>query len=248
MISRLAPVLLGWLAVAGAAAAATNNLAEAKTRGQALAQQLQDQFRPATNYTQTGTLKIYPEKGKRLEFPLRCEVVITPTNWQSIYETVVTNGGGFTNGNRLKVVHAGNQPGEYTSGSDPAAIRWSGTGWVHPFSGSDFWAVDLGLEFLHWPGQKLLRHEFRRTRGCNVLESMNPGPATNGYSRVLTWIDTEGGGIVLAEAYDADGKLLKEFYPKDLKKVDGQWQLETMDISNVQTKSHTRLDFDLKRD
>ena len=248
MISRLAPVLLGWLAVAGAAAAATNNLAEAKTRGQALAQQLQDQFRPATNYTQTGTLKISPAEGKPVKFPLRCEVTVTPTNWQISYEALMTNGGGFTDGNRLKVVHAGNQPGEYTAGSDREPVSWSGTGWVHPFAGSDFWAVDLGLEFIHWPEQKLLGHELCRTRGCNLLESMNPDPATNGYSRVVAWIDTEGGGIVKAEAYDANGKRLKEFYPKDIKKVDGQWQVETMDISNVQTKSRTRLDFDLKKD
>jgi hypothetical protein len=118
---------------------------------------------------------------------------------------------------------------------------------VYPFSGSDFWAVDLGLEFLHWPEQKILRHEFCRTRGCNILESTNPDPAANGYSRVLTWIDTEGGGIVQAEAYDANGKLLKEFYPKDIKKVNGQWQVGTMDINNVQTGSRTRMDFDVKK-
>jgi hypothetical protein len=79
-----------------------------------------------------------------------------------------------------------------------------------------------------------------------VLESANSNPSTNGYSRVQTWIDNETFGLVQAKAYDAQGKLLKEFYPKDIKKVNGQWQLESMEIRNVQTRSRTRIVFDLK--
>jgi hypothetical protein len=81
---------------------------------------------------------------------------------------------------------------------------------------------------------------------CKVLESTNPNPPTNGYSRVVTWIDNESLGIVQAKAYDAKGKLLKEFWPKDIKKVDGQWQVGSMEIDNVQTRSRTWLKFDLK--
>jgi hypothetical protein len=115
-----------------------------------------------------------------------------------------------------------------------------------PFAGSDFWLADLGLEFFHWPEQKVLKKEFRRNCSCVVLESTNPNPATNGYSRVDSWIDEESGGIVMARAYDAQDRLLKEFYPKDVKKVKGQWQVESLEIDNVQTGSRTRLEFDLK--
>ena len=125
-------------------------------------------------------------------------------------------------------------------------MNWSGTQWTHPFPGGDFWAVDLGLEFFHWPDQKILKHEMRRGQPCKVLESINPAPSTNGYSRVVSWIDNESGGIVHAEAYDANGGLLKEFDPKSFKKVDGQWQLQDMEIRNAQTGSRTRLEFDLK--
>jgi len=117
-----------------------------------------------------------------------------------------------------------------------------------PFANSDFWIGDLGLEFLHWPGQKILRGDTARGRLCKVLESTNPNPSPNGYSRVLCWIDNESLGIVEAKAYDAQGKLLKEFYPKDLQKdkVTGQWQVGSMEIDNVQTRSRTWLKFDLK--
>ena len=118
---------------------------------------------------------------------------------------------------------------------------------TNSFANSDFWICDLGLEFFHWPGQKLLKKEVKRSRGCSVLESTNPDPSTNGYSRVVSWIDSESGGIVQAYAYDAQGKLLKEFYPKDFEKVNGQWQVQEMEMINDQTKSRTRLEFDLKK-
>ena len=115
-----------------------------------------------------------------------------------------------------------------------------------PFANSDFWICDLGLEFFHWPGQKIVKKENRRGRGCMVLESTNPEPSTNSYSRVLSWIDEESGGIVQAEAYDFKNKLLKEFAPKSFKKVNGQWELQDMEIRNDQTGSRTRIEFDLK--
>ena len=113
------------------------------------------------------------------------------------------------------------------------------------FAGSDFCVADLGLEFFHWPGQKILRGENMRGVFCRVLESTNPNPPSNGYSRVVSWIDNESLGIVQAKAYDAKGKLLKEFLPKDVKKVNGQWQVGSMEIDNVQTRSRSTLKFDL---
>ena len=81
---------------------------------------------------------------------------------------------------------------------------------------------------------------------CKVLESTNLNSPTNGYSRVVSWIDNESLGIVQAKAYDAKGKLLKEFLPKDVKKVNGQWQVGSMEIDNIQTGSRTTLKFDSK--
>lgn len=79
-----------------------------------------------------------------------------------------------------------------------------------------------------------------------VLESTNPNPTAGGYSRVDSWIDEQTPGIVHAQAYGADGKLLKIFDPKSFKKVNGQWELQDMEIRNIQTGSRTRIEFDLK--
>ncbi len=64
---------------------------------------------------------------------------------------------------------------------------------------------------------------------------------------MVSWLDIESGGIVMAQAFDVRDKLLKEFAPKEMKKIQGQWQLEEMEIRNVQTGSRTRVQFNLGR-
>ena len=309
--ARLIAALVLFFAV-GARAETTNALSDAEIQGRQLARQLCD-ARPAENFTNTGVLQIRDGQDNRTNFSIKCEVVVTPANWQSIYETVATNK--YLNGsrlpyldvNRLQIIHTENQPDEYRwhwqhnnalslneeeelrksallESSSPSGVKtptlskeelkevkmpetylvggsfgdfrvtrggekWLGTEFIHSFSQSDFWAVDLGLEFFHWPAQKVLPKttNLKRGRDYTLLESTNPNPATNGYSRVLTWIDKETGGILEAEAYDFNGKLLKDFAPKSFKKVNGQWELQEMEIRNVQTGSRTRLEFDSKK-
>ncbi|MFA6547195.1 MAG: outer membrane lipoprotein-sorting protein, partial [Limisphaerales bacterium] len=115
-----------------------------------------------------------------------------------------------------------------------------------PFAGSDFWLVDLGLDFFHWPEQRLLKKEQRRGEACYVLESTTSKPAPGGYSRVVSWLDQQTLGIVVAEAYDTRGRLMKQFEPKSFKKVNGQWRLKEMEIRNEQTDSRTSLVFDVE--
>ena len=213
---------------------------------------------PAESFTNTGVLKIRDKKGHRSEIPVKCEVIVTVTNWQSVYEAGARN-----RVVRLWVVHAADRLNEYfyrTNSADKVPVlddipilghlfrgtRLSGAELMAPCAGSDFWIADLGLEFFHWPEQKVLKKEFRRNCSCVILESTNPNSIPDGYSRVDSWIDEESGGIVMAKAYDAQGRLLKEFYPKDVKRVNGQWHVESMEIDNVQTGSRTRLEFDPK--
>jgi hypothetical protein len=245
----LASVLL--LAFA-APAQTTNSLSEAEVQGQQLAQQLCE-AQPAQNSTNIGVLQIRDTKGNRTEIPLACEVIVTATNWQSIYSLHRIN----TNENHaawmaLAVTHFGSMPNTYqfykvfleADKYGPVATNLLGDQIMVPFADSDFWIVDLGLEFFHWPKQKVLKYETRRTRACTVLESTTD-PAPGSYSHVDSWIDDETLGIVHAEAYDASGKLLKVFDPKSFKKVNGQWELQDMEIRNVQTGSRTWIKFNL---
>jgi len=251
----------------GATAKMTNDSAGAVIQGRQLAQQVLEQ-QPTENVTNTGNLKICDAKDRTSEIPIQYAVVVTATNWSVVYKAFFTN---FTE--TLTVIHPANQlfrqlsdspDVKLSGGPDRNHINFVGTinDRIEPFdtyqhdyykagdtfAGSDFSVDDLRLEFLHWPEQKILKpYEMRRGRSCKVLESVNPNPSPNGYSRVVSWIDNETLGIVQAEAYDAKGKLLKEFYPKDFKKVNGQWELGEMEMINDQTGSRTWIKFDLKK-
>jgi hypothetical protein len=224
------------------------NPLEAEQQGRALVADLLAQ-RPAQNSTNTGVMRIRSNSGNLRETPIRFEVINQPSSWLNIYEASPV---GSAPGEKLTIIHSDHQSNQYsvTPLSAPAtanssARKLSGNQTMTPFAQSDFWVADLGLEFLHWPKQLLLKKEMRRSRSCNVLDSIDPQPAAGGYSRVRCWLDIESGGIVLAEAYDAQDKLLKEFAPKEIKKIEGEWQLEEMEIRNVQTGSRTRVIFNL---
>jgi len=225
----------------GAMAQNTNDLSDAEIQGQQLAKQLY-WAKPETNLIQSGILEIHTANGIHTNISIIFATRNTPTNWVSEYSASPME----LNGKNLKIIHFSeveNVYDEYESNGFDTICHDI----VSPFANSDFWICDLGLEFFHWPEQKILKRENSRGRICKVLESTNPNPSTNGYSRVVSWIDEETLGIVQAYAYDAQGRKLKEFYPKDMKKVDGQWQVGMMEMDNVQTGSRSRIEFDLKK-
>lgn len=116
------------------------------------------------------------------------------------------------------------------------------------FAGSQFWLADFGLEFLFWPEQRLLGAEMRKGRACHLLESINPAPRPGQYAIVRSWIDVEKLGLLRAEAYDEQRRLLKEFNIGGFKKVNGRWQLKSMEIRDELTDERSRLEFDLEID
>jgi hypothetical protein len=244
-----------------ATAETTNTLSDSEIQGGMLARKLCE-IRPETNFTQTGLLVIRDAKGNRenvavkfhsIVYPTDWYYVDTPTNWLSVNQAFPTN----RPDEELAVTHRADSTNSYLHhfGSGIRNRREQGAlaHWISPgtleetFSRSDFWLCDLGLEFFYWPQQKILKKEVHRSCGCTVLESTNPNPSMNGYSRVVSWIDNDSLGIVEAYAYDSKNKLLKDFYPKDIKKVNGQWQVQTLVMENVQTGSRSRLEFDLKK-
>lgn len=183
--------------------------------------------------------------------PFVFQVLPGQTHWSAVYETVASRPDGPVE--RLVIQHRPPQPNRYLviSPASPAPGSALQTNTLdHPtnaFAGSDFSAGDLGMEFLHWQKQVLLKKEMKRSRFCQVLES-SPGEGDRalGYGRVVSWIDHETGGIIQADAYDRQNKALKEFELNSFKKIDGQWRLEEMEIRNLQTRTRTRLTFDLE--
>lgn len=244
------PALLAcWLlaSAAGAWGAAENALPPGATpilnpekEGAELATRLRSTA-PEENSEFTGILEITSRDGKVWNVPVASTVTVTPTNWQVLYRTAPTNG---SPAETLTITHTPGRPSRFelkngSNNSTPVALN-------RAFGGSDFWLLDLGLDFLHWPTQRALRAEMVRSRPCRVLESIHPQPAAGSYARVVSWVDLEAGGILQADAFDPQGKLLKKFAIGPVKKIEGQWKLREMRIRNMQSRQQTELKFDLK--
>ncbi|HWN96515.1 MAG TPA: outer membrane lipoprotein-sorting protein [Methylomirabilota bacterium] len=205
--------------------------------GQELARELRGTL-PSQEVIFNGVLRISAPRTEPREVPIQSKIVLSKESWSSVYTAKLPGGENET----LTVRHFPDKPNEYELRRGEKAEQFSGAAATNSFAGSDFKLLDLGLEFFHWPTQMLATREMRKGRGCDVLESR---PAqTNPYSRVLSWIDQQSReqgqpGLLMAEAYDSRGQILKEFEIKGFK--DGQ--VSEMEIRNRQTKTSTRLRF-----
>ncbi len=226
------------------------DLQRAEREGRELTASLLSQM-PAGNSTNLGTIEIRPSgRPDTVTIPIRFTVLTCGNRWISRYEAL-GNVHGIPD-THLTILHQPNRPSRYFRGlpDDPdQAPPLSETEVATlKFAGSDFWMGDLGLEFLRWPVQRLLKKELKRGQSCNVIESIQPEPPAGGYARVVSWLDIDTGGVVLAEAYDVNRRRMKEFAPKSFRKIEGQWQLKEMRIEDARTGSRTTVHFDVGQD
>jgi hypothetical protein len=220
VIAILAVLVLNGLAVLAEGPSSADVIA-----GEALAARLRE-TRPDKAATNRAVLKIRGRNGRR-QVPLT--VITTPgeETWTVRYLV----GAEARPSETLTVTHATNRAPAYTletgtngpvSGGDPA---------VRTLAGSDFALGDLGLEFLHWPRQRLLERGLSNGRMCQVLESASP--STNGPASVRSWVDEKQGVILSAEAYDARQVRLKYFSVSNFREVDDQWTFSLSIVDDV---------------
>ncbi len=205
--------------------------------------------RPASSFTNRATLRITSPEGSVRRLPVTITTLADEeSEWSVTYAAQVG-----LNVESLRIVRRPANPPAYefarsvTNSVQPVAEPVSAGDTQQPFATSDFWLSDLGLEFLNWDQQRIIRKdrpEMRKGRPCRILESTNS--AAKGYTGVLSWVDVENKGVILAEAYDAAGRLMKRFSIGSVKRVDGEWQLRDMEMIDEQRGSETRLEFDLK--
>ena len=199
--------------------------------------------RPEQNSTNVGVLKIRDGESNQRQIPLKIVTLVTRTNWLQIYEAAATPSSSAVT---FTIIHTAENPNQYllSTSSTAAPRHLTPAELMVPFAGSDFWLADLGYEFLHWPKQTVIKNDMRHSRACKVLESINPNPSGGGYARVVCWITVEKPHApVHADAYDASGRF-KQFDPKNLEKVNGVYQIESVEMRNSKTGSHTVLEFD----
>jgi hypothetical protein len=221
------------------------DLTLAQIDGRDLAAELLAQ-KPVENFDAMAVLKKTDRAGARSEIQVRLQVTVSAGSWRSLYTAFDSQHRAVE---QFTVLHAEQDPNQYRRTivlgdqgalAEPVAVPPEQV-FTTSFAGSDFLLGDLGLEFFHWPEQRLIKKQMRMGRSCRVLESQNPRPTPATYLRVLSWIDLESGGLIRAEAYDLENKLAKEFTVQSFSKVNDQWQVKKMEIRNLQLDSRTLL-------
>jgi len=241
--------LLSLQAATGLAAAGANQTfsdpivpANPDAAGKELAEKLLS-LRPAENLTNQATLTLYSNRMEQGSVTIVIEIATGQNEWSTTY--VVPGTGSAPD--RLTVSRANDGSTFYGIGKCGGPKQASvGPEAFTPIGGSDFTLADVGMEFLHWPTQRLLKKEVRRTQACDKLESIAPKDWPGDYVRVLSWFDIDTGGPVVVEAYNAKGKRVKEFRPTKFEKVDGQYRVEEIEMTDLADKTKSILRFDLE--
>ncbi|MGC8744310.1 MAG: outer membrane lipoprotein-sorting protein [Verrucomicrobiia bacterium] len=232
-------ILAGALVAALLAGASEINYTDTMLQeGEKLAAELRN-LAPASETSLRGTLKRKESDGSVKSLILISKIIPQNDKWVNIYETVNPENSAYE---QLAIIHSPGKKNRYIyttgNGKDETPDL------SKPFAGSDFSIGELGLEFFHWQIQYLIRSEMRKSRFCRVLESRpKAGDSPLGYNRVLSWIDKETGGILIAEAYD-NNKKVKTFEVNSFRKDEsGNWQIEEIEIRNLISKTKTQLIF-----
>jgi outer membrane lipoprotein-sorting protein len=95
--------------------------------------------------------------------------------------------------------------------------------------GTDITYQDLALRFLYWKNSRVEGEQNVRTFPCwmILLQQNNPNIA---YASVRVWVAKQSGALLRAEAYDAQGRLVKKFEVISGQRIEGKWFLKQMRI------------------
>ena len=106
------------------------------------------------------------------------------------------------------------------------------------FMGTDFTYDDMGSRHVDEDTHKLLREEVKNGHKCWVLESV-PVDKHEIYSRKVSWIRQDCLVAAYVEYYDKLNKLHRVLNISDVKKIQGFWAIQKMEMKNVQTDHST---------
>ncbi len=224
----MAVVSVGLVSLLSLASAETQEEVDAR-EGKEFATQLAS-GRPERSFTNRAVLRVRDASGRKELVPLQIVTRIeSESEWSVSYEAL-----GGSGSETLRIRHRGSEMPVYEKGTRDIA-----------FAGSDFTGRDLALEFYHWPVQRMIRRpkpEMRKGRPCRILESATTD-SSSPYVRVRSWIDLEHLQPLIAEAYDAQGNLVKEFSVGSVRKVEGNWELKDLEMVGEKSGSQTKLEF-----
>lgn len=115
--------------------------------------------------------------------------------------------------------------------------RITGSGSGDSFMGTDFTYDDMSGHEVEDYNHTLQQDAKINGKQCWSVVSVPIGKSN--YSKYISWVDQESLIPIKAEFYDKQGKLLKVMEVQSLKKIDGFWTIEKMQMENLQKKHKT---------
>jgi hypothetical protein len=119
---------------------------------------------------------------------------------------------------------------------DPAAL-------FAPLAGTDLTPFDLQMPFLYWGDFIYEGLAPVRGRPAHVFLFYPPDDIAArkpGLSGVRVFLDTQFGALVQAQQIGVEERVLKSIVVLDLKKVDDQWMVKTIDVRDEATRNKTQ--------
>ena len=119
---------------------------------------------------------------------------------------------------------------------DPAAL-------FAPLVGTDLTAFDLQMPFLYWDDFVFEGVAPVRGRPAHVFLMYPPDDIVARkpeLTAVRVFLDTQFGALVQAQQMGAEERVLKSITVLDLKKVDDQWMVKTIDLRDETTRNKTQ--------
>ena len=230
-----------WILVVGTGVLSVAGADEtAESQGRELAQRLRT-VAPEESSTNQAVLRIRNREGRR-QIPVTVVTQPGKGRWTVEYQV---GGPGAKGAGEVSRIH-------YSAGGPPTfEVVVEGLG-KPPIQGgrapgdwaiakSDFLLRELGMEFLHWPEQRVIGRELSNSRWCQVLESVSKKP--EGPASVRSWIDEKLGVVLSAEVYDARKVRLKHFSITQFREQADRWTCSVSMVDDVRG-TKTELAFD----
>ena len=213
----------------------THSVADSLPDGNELAKSIRDTS-PVENISLNAKIEVTLKNRKRISTDLIIETkLLSDDEFLMTYSIKPNN-----NDNFWQVIRKTGESNKYKI-KKKGEVLATGKEYQIGLEKSSFMITDIGLEFLHWPFQKTVRKQLRKSRSCHVLESKTIEANKGNYTRVVSWVDIKSRAILAADFFTTDGKLLKRFNVKGLTKKNGNWQVDELEMRNMRNGTRSRL-------
>ncbi len=110
-----------------------------------------------------------------------------------------------------------------------------------PVEGTEISWMELSFSFFWWPNPRIIGTDKVANRWeCQIIEIERPPEYAEGWSHIRLWVAPAYNAVVRGEAW-RDGRAVKRFEVKSVKKLRQVYMIGDMEVRNLETRRRARL-------